>query len=113
MSSLEDQTFLAIAIIQSQDERKTCNGLQKAGFTFVSIATHGAWLGRQNTTLFVLVSETQIASFLEIMHTYCHERTEYIATPLEGTPLPIPISTPITIGGATVFFIPIESYEEY
>lgn len=112
MTSQPQTIYLAIAIIQSQDERKTSHELQKAGFEIVSVATHGALLGRRNTTLLVRVQETQIPHFLEIIHTYCHERTEYIATPLEGTPLPIPISTPITIGGATVFFIPIESFEE-
>jgi len=112
MSSQNERYFLAIAIIQSQDERKAIRALQQGGFMLVSVATHGALLGRRNSTLLVRVPESRLQSFLEIIHTYCHERTEYITTPLEGTPLPIPISTPITIGGATVFFIPIETYEE-
>ncbi len=112
MISQSDQIYLAIAIVQSQDERRACDALQKAGFDLVSISTHGALLGKRNSTLLVRVPETEVQSFLDIIHTYCHERIEYIATPLEGTPLPIPVSTPITIGGATVFFIPIESYEE-
>lgn len=112
MTSSNTSLYLAIAIIQSQDERKTADALQKAGFELVSVATHGALLGRRNSTLLARVPENHMQTFLEIIHTYCHERTEYIATPLEGTPLPIPISTPITIGGATVFFIPIESHEE-
>lgn len=112
MPSATNSVLLAIAIIQSQDERKTLEALQQKGFEVVSFATHGALLGKRNSTLLVRVPETQVQSFLEIIHTYCHERTEYIATPLEGTPLPIPISTPITIGGATVFFMPIEAFEE-
>lgn len=113
MSSQISQDYLAIAIIQSQDETKTSHALQKAGYQLVSVATHGALLGQRNSTLLIRVPGTQIQPFLELIHTHCHERTEYIATPLEGTPLPIPISTPITIGGATVFLIPIESYEEF
>jgi uncharacterized protein YaaQ len=112
MTSQENQVYLAFAVIQSQDERKTSDALQGAGFDLISVATHGALLGRRNSTLLVRVPETKVRTFIEIIQTHCHERTEYIATPLEGTPLPIPISTPITIGGATVFFIPIESYEE-
>lgn len=112
MTSLENQVYLAFAVIQSQDERKTSQALQEAGFDLFSVATHGALLGRRNSTLLVRVPKTNFKTFIEIIRTYCHEHTEYIATPLEGTPLPIPISTPITIGGATVFFIPIESFEE-
>ncbi|GAB4468934.1 MAG: cyclic-di-AMP receptor [Anaerolineales bacterium] len=112
MTSPTNQFYLAIAIVQSQDERLVSNALQKAGYEIVSVATHGALLGRRNSTLLIYVSQARLHPFLEIIQKYCHERTEYIATPLEGTPLPIPISTPITIGGATVFFIPIDYYEE-
>lgn len=112
METPQNPNYLAIAIIQSQDERKASNALQQAGFDIVGVASHGALLGRRNSTMLIYVPQTKLHPFLEIIHSCCHERTEYIATPLEGTPLPIPISTPITIGGATVFFIPIESYEE-
>ena len=43
----------------------------------------------------------------------CRQRVEYIAVPLESAPLPLPALTPITIGGATIFALEVERYEEF
>ena len=32
--------------------------------------------------------------------------------PLESAPLPLPTPTPITVGGATVFALEVDHYEE-
>jgi uncharacterized protein YaaQ len=37
---------------------------------------------------------------------------EYLAIPLEGSPLPLPTPVPVTVGGAKVFALPVEHYEE-
>lgn len=49
----------------------------------------------------------------EAIRTTCHQRVEYVSTPLEGAPMPIPLSTPITVGGATVFSMEVERFEEF
>jgi len=38
---------------------------------------------------------------------------EYLAIPLEGSPMPLPTPVPVTVGGATVFTLPVERYEEF
>jgi uncharacterized protein YaaQ len=43
----------------------------------------------------------------------CRQRVEYLAIPLEGSPLPLPTPVPVTVGGATVFTIPVERFEEF
>ena len=35
------------------------------------------------------------------------------AVPIDGGPLPLPISTPVTVGGATVFTFQVERYEVF
>jgi hypothetical protein len=37
----------------------------------------------------------------------------FIAVPMESAPLPMPAPTPITIGGANIFSIEVEQYEEF
>ena len=32
--------------------------------------------------------------------------------PLEGSPMPMPAPVPVTVGGATVFALPVERFEE-
>jgi uncharacterized protein YaaQ len=49
---------------------------------------------------------------VETIHQYCHQRVEYVSTPLEGAPMPIPLATPIVVGGATVFTLEVDRFEE-
>jgi uncharacterized protein YaaQ len=42
----------------------------------------------------------------------CRQRIEYLTLPLEGSPLPMPTPVPVTVGGATVFALPVERFEE-
>jgi uncharacterized protein YaaQ len=32
--------------------------------------------------------------------------------PLEGSPMPMPAPVPVTVGGATVFTLPVERFEQ-
>jgi uncharacterized protein YaaQ len=43
----------------------------------------------------------------------CRQRVEYLAIPLEGSHLPLPTPVPVTVGGATIFAIPVERFEEF
>lgn len=103
---------LIIAIVQFQDERKATRALNKIGLTSIHLSSTGAFLERKNAILLIGLNEKQIEAALEAIQNTCHERTEYVSTPLEGAPLPIPLSTPIQVGGATVFILPIDRYEE-
>ena len=50
---------------------------------------------------------------MELLNRTCRQRVEYIAVPLESAPLPMPAPTPVTVGGATIFGLEIEHYEEF
>lgn len=49
----------------------------------------------------------------QALQTACRQRVEYLAIPLEGSPLPMPSPVPVTVGGATVFTFPVDRYEEF
>jgi len=78
----------------------------------IHLPSTGAFLGRRNVTMLVGLPENMQETILDVIHETCHQRVEYVSTPLEGAPMPIPLSTPITVGGATVFVMDIERYEE-
>jgi uncharacterized protein YaaQ len=42
----------------------------------------------------------------------CRQRIEYMTLPLEGSPMPMPAPVPVTVGGATVFALPVERFEQ-
>ncbi len=104
---------LIIAFVQLQDERKATRALNKLGLSCYHLSSTGAFLERKNAILLISLNDKQSELATEAIRQTCHERTEYVSTPLEGAPLPIPLSTPIQVGGATVFILPVERYEEF
>ncbi len=101
-----------IVVIQSQDAENAEIGLNNLGFTITRLPSFGGFLGRRNATLMVALSKADRQQVLDSLKESCRQRVEYIAVPLESAPLPLPTPTPITIGGATIFTLPIEHYEE-
>jgi uncharacterized protein YaaQ len=108
----KNSNCIIIAFVQIQDERKATHALDKLGLNCYHLSSTGAFLERKNAILLVNLNNTQTELATEAIRQTCHERTEYVSTPLEGAPLPIPLSTPIQVGGAIVFILPVERYEE-
>lgn len=104
--------LLLIAVIQAQDAENAQDSLKKIGATSEQLSSIGAFLGRKNTTLLIGASSAKLTQVLETLQETCRQRIEYIAVPLESAPLPIPTPTPISIGGATIFVLEVEHYEE-
>lgn len=104
--------YLAGIVVQVQDLRKASRALEKLGLKVIHLPSTGAFLGRRNTTLLVGMPENMQDRLMQAIQETCRQRVEYVSTPLEGAPMPIPLSTPITVGGATVFVMDIERFEE-
>jgi len=101
-----------MVVVQAQDAETAEDALGALGFHVTRLPSFGGFLGRRNATLLVALP---LARRLEAIHSLeqnCRQRVEYIAVPLESAPLPLPTPTPITIGGATIFTVEIEHYEE-
>jgi uncharacterized protein YaaQ len=108
----ETTRSLLIAVVQSQDAETAQEGLQKLGMTVQRLPSIGGFLGRRNATLMIGLPENMRAKAEEILRQNCRQRVEFIAVPLESAPLPLPTPTPITVGGATVFALEVDHYEE-
>ena len=104
--------YLLIAVVQSQDADNAENAIHRHGITSNRLPSVGGFLGRRNATLLVGLSKNKVDQALELINANCRQRVEYIAVPLESAPLPLPTPTPITIGGATVFGLELDHYEE-
>ncbi len=104
--------FLLSAVVQAQDADGAQAALEDMGLFVTRLPSVGGFLGRRNATLLIGVEESQREVAVEALHKSCRQRVEYIAVPLESAPLPLPAPTPITIGGATVFALEIDRYEE-
>ncbi len=110
-SSLKE--YLLITVIQSQDIERTEDALKGLYISLERLPSVGGFLGRRNATLLIVFNKEKEQQILDVLHDNCRQRVEYIAVPLESAPLPLPTPTPITIGGATIFGLPIKQYEEF
>lgn len=107
-----ENNILLIAVVQAQDTESAENALSELGISSERLPSVGGFLGRRNTTLLISVPVPRQQRAVEALHNSCRQRIEYIAVPLESAPLPLPTPTPISIGGATIFGLEIEHYEE-
>lgn len=103
---------LLMAVVQAQDAEIAREALDKLGMTIERLPSVGGFLGRRNALLLIGVPVEKREQAEEILHENCRQRVEFIAVPLESAPLPLPTPTPITVGGATVFALDVEYYEE-
>lgn len=108
-----ESNILLLAVVQAQDAESAQNALTKIGLKSTHLPSVGGFLGRRNTTLMIGLPSGRKQAALDALHASCRQRIEYIAVPLESAPLPLPTPTPITIGGATIFSLDVEHYEEF
>lgn len=112
---MPEQTIreLIAAIVQSQDEDLAMKALQELKVPVFLMASSGGFLGRRNATLLIGLRGDEAEQVVRALQKSCRQRVEYIAIPLEGSPLPVPTSVPVTVGGATIFTLPVERFVEF
>jgi uncharacterized protein YaaQ len=104
--------LLLLAVIQEEDLDAATRALNAVGVKTTYLSSSGGFLGRRNATLLIGLPEAQEQAALEALHSACRQRVEYMTLPLEGSPMPMPAPVPVTVGGATVFALPVERYEQ-
>jgi uncharacterized protein YaaQ len=104
--------FLMAAVVQEQDVDIAGRALTVLGLPVFHLSSTGGFLGRRNATLLIGLPEGMSEQALTALQKSCRQRVEYLSIPLEGAALPLPTPVPVTVGGATVFTLPVEHYEE-
>lgn len=107
-----EKNVLLLAVVQAQDADNAINTLLEMQMSVTRLPSVGGFLGRRNVTLLIGMAASKEGLAMEALKKNCRQRIEYIAVPLESAPLPLPAPTPIPIGGATVFALEVEHYEE-
>ena len=104
--------LLMLAIVQDQDLDAVTHALEPMGAPVVYLASAGGFLGRRNATLLIGLPDGREAEVMTALSSTCRQRVEYLTMPFEGAPLPMSAPIPVTVGGATVFVLPVERFEE-
>lgn len=104
---------LLIVVVQGQDADLAIESLMDGGYSVTRLPSVGGFLGRKNATLMVGVDAARKEKAIEILNKNCRQRVAFIAVPMENSPLPMPAPTPVTVGGANIFSLEVEHYEEF
>ena len=103
---------LMAVVVQEQDSDVVTRELEQIQVPVVHLASAGGFLGHRNYTLLIGLPDGLEEQVLKMLRTCCRQRVEYLAMPLEGSPMPMPTPVPVTVGGATIFTLPVERFEE-
>ena len=106
---------LVFAIVHDEDSPRLMAELNKAGLRVTKLNSSGGFLRSGNTTLMIVVEDEKCQEVLDLIRKYSSSRQSAINTNLApsmmgGAALPYPVD--VTVGGATVFVVPVEHFEK-
>ena len=106
---------LIIAVVQGEDAQRAVVALTDKGISSTRMSSSGGFLQQGNVTLMIGVEDAQVEAALQLIHENCRERSRYL------NPVP-PLAEPgeffmaypveVQVGGATVFVVPVDSFEK-
>jgi uncharacterized protein YaaQ len=109
---------LAIIVVNRDIEKALSAQLVAEKFIFTRLGSNGGFLRKKNSTLLIGLSEERVEKLTQILKAVASERSTLIpasgGSPLStesGLPeLPLG-AAPITVGGATLFIVPLDRFE--
>lgn len=101
---------LILAIINSDDAYSVNNHLIKAGFLVTKISSTGGFLTKGNTTFLTGVKDEDVENCIEIIGKYSKKRTQPMPVDLAYGQNVAPVTTEVTVGGATIFVLNVEQF---
>lgn len=105
---------LILAIINSDDANSVSKALTDGGFHVTKLSTTGGFLKIGNTTFITGVDDDKVDDVVEIIKSKSNRRTQSVpsATPLE-VDMYSHVPFEITIGGATIFVLNVDSFKKF
>ena len=106
---------LIIAIVQDEDASRLINQLMKEGYGVTKLATTGGFLRSGNTTLLLGVDDEKLQHAMDIIEHICKSRKQLATAPatlngVGGMYASASYPVEVTVGGATVFVMPVEQF---
>ena len=106
---------LVLAIVQDKDADALAREFIQNNVRATKLATSGGFLKAGNTTFIVGIEDDRVNEVLEIIKKSSHAREQYVSnvnmdaagTSMLGKPVQV------TVGGATVFVLPVEEFKHF
>jgi uncharacterized protein YaaQ len=106
---------LVMAIIHDEDAFHIMDMLNEKGYSVTKLASTGGFLRAGNTTLICGTNEERVPELLEIIEKRCKSRkqiTSVNSTHINATESYVPYPVEVTVGGATIFVLPVEEFKK-
>lgn len=106
---------LVIIIASDSDADKLIGRMVEQGYPATKIASTGGFLRRGNATILSGVEADEVETILGMVRQECHARAEYLprqVLPVFSEVGPYVAPTPVRVGGAIVFVLPVERFEK-
>ncbi|MDT8862623.1 cyclic-di-AMP receptor [Alkalihalobacillus sp. MEB130] len=107
---------LIMAVIQDKDSNRLSDALVKADYRATKLASTGGFLKAGNTTFLIGTEDENMEEVMSIIKENCQSRDQLVApiSPMGGNAdsyVPYPVE--VQVGGATVFVLPVEQFEQF
>ncbi len=105
---------LIIAIVQNRDANAAIKALSCACHVVTRLSSLGGFLNERNTTLLIGADDTRVEEIINLLRKHCKRRTRTKAVPITGIADTISRHgyIEVEVGGATVFVLNIEHFEQ-
>lgn len=102
---------LILAIMSNEDANKVQENLNKENFFSTRLTTKGGFLKASNTTFIIGLKKEKVEQVLDILRKHSKTKTQLIPNNiLNEMSIYAPLSSELTVGGATVFILDIEKF---
>ncbi|GAB2563832.1 cyclic-di-AMP receptor [Gracilibacillus alcaliphilus] len=107
---------LILAVVQDKDSNRLIDALGEHQYKTTKLSSTGGFLKEGNTTLMIGCEDKFVDQALEIIQDNCSKREQLVSpvSPMGGNAdsyIPRPIN--VEVGGATVFVVPVESFQQF
>jgi len=107
---------LVIAVVQDKDSNRLSNALIKESFRATKLASTGGFLRAGNTTFMIGTEDDRVQEVFQVIRSNCKIREQLVTpvSPMGGTTdsyIPFPVE--VQVGGAAVFVLPVERFENF
>ena len=105
---------LLLAILNHDDAHTVIKGLTEAGFPVTKLATTGGFLQAGNVTILLGLEDEKVKDALSVIEKRSNSRRQVIPTTSEmGLGFYSAMPVEVTVGGATVFVLNVESFQKF
>ncbi|GGE22055.1 hypothetical protein GCM10011571_25200 [Marinithermofilum abyssi] len=107
---------MIVAVVQDKDSSHLSQALVENGFRATKLASTGGFLKAGNTTFMIGVEDEKVDDVLAVIKDNCQSRKQMMApmSPMGGNAdsyVPYPVD--VQVGGATVFILPVDRFEQF